>query len=345
MTTAETEALPEDLADLLDAVAVELDRYVYFTSIHHAPAIALFAAYTHAFEAFDIAPYLHIHSPEPQCGKSLLLDVLECLVAVPLATGNITSAAMFRALEDRRGTLLWDEVDRVFLGGRSQDPKTAELQGILNTGYRRGNPVLRMGGAKYQEIEEFDAFGPKVLAGIGRLPATVADRCIPIRLQRKPPGITKHRFRSRVDRPKLLSYESQLAKVMASDDLVTRLSLSWPHLPEVLGDRAQDIWEPLLSLAEEAGGDWTERARKCASALQNGREESEGSIGIQLLHDIKKIWSGDQQAMTSSDIRARLLQLEEAPWREWSGGPITLRFLATHLRPLRDLLREQTNRR
>ena len=38
-------------------------------------------------------------------------------------------------------------------------------------------------------------------------------------------------------------------------------------VPDGLNDRAADNWEPLLAIADRAGGDWPERARKAALAL------------------------------------------------------------------------------
>lgn len=40
-----------------------------------------------------------------------------------------------------------------------------------------------------------------------------------------------------------------------------RLSYASPHLPDELDDRAQDCWEPLLAIADLAGGGWPVRAR------------------------------------------------------------------------------------
>jgi hypothetical protein len=46
-------------------------------------------------------------------------------------------------------------------------------------------------------VEKFDVYGPKVIAGAGELPSTVADRSIPIRLRRRKPEESVERFRLR----------------------------------------------------------------------------------------------------------------------------------------------------
>ena len=49
-----------------------------------------------------------------------------------------------------------------------------------------------------------------------------------------------------------------------------------------LNDRAGDIWEPLLALADLAGGNWPEQARQSAAALAANAQES-SPIGALLL--------------------------------------------------------------
>jgi Protein of unknown function (DUF3631) len=40
---------------------------------------------------------------------------------------------------------------------------------------------------------------------------------------------------------------------------IEELRRARPELPDELDDRAQDIWEPLLAIADLAGGDWPTR--------------------------------------------------------------------------------------
>jgi len=61
----------------------------------------------------------------------------------------------------------------------------------------------------------------------------------------------------------------QELETWAVDNIAT-LAAARPELPDELGDRAQDVWEPLLAIAELAGGDWPERARTAAVALSSG---------------------------------------------------------------------------
>jgi hypothetical protein len=61
------------------------------------------------------------------------------------------------------------------------------------------------------------------------------------------------------------------------------------------------MWEPLLAIAEVAGGEWPERARRAAIGLSAGRDDDDEALGIELLRDIRdqfsqpghsgKVWS------------------------------------------------------
>jgi Protein of unknown function (DUF3631) len=43
--------------------------------------------------------------------------------------------------------------------------------------------------------------------------------------------------------------------------------LTWPEMPDGIEDRNADVWEALIAIADLAGGDWPERARRAAVAL------------------------------------------------------------------------------
>ena len=61
-------------------------------------------------------------------------------------------------------------------------------------------------------------------------------------------------------------------------------------MPDGVVDRAADIWEALLAVADAAGGAWPERARVAAVALVAQRPEREPSLGIRLLTDMRRVF-------------------------------------------------------
>jgi hypothetical protein len=234
-------------AYLLNEVRDFIRRFVVLDD-HQADAVALWVAHTHVFDAFGCTPYLAITSAEMRSGKTRLLEVLELLVREALQTANISDAALFRVIAERSPTLLIDEVDAIF-NARERE----ELRGLLNAGYRRGAVAHRMGGANARTLETFPVFCPKAFAGIGDvLPPTLLDRSVPIRLQRRTRDEKVERFRRRHVEP-----EGHMLRDRLADWLEPQreyLAEQFPHLPEELDDRAQDVWEPLLAIADLAEG-------------------------------------------------------------------------------------------
>lgn len=234
---------------LLDDLVRFLRRFVVLSE-SQADAIALWVAHTYAIEAADTTPYLWIVSAEKRSGKTRLLEVLELLVRSPLPTANISDAALFRAIAELSPTLLFDEVDAIF-GKKARERE--DLRGLLNAGYRRGALARRMGGPRMTTLESFPVFCAKAIAGLGELPDTITDRAIRIQLERKTRDERIERFRRRE-----VEAEAQLLRERLADWLepqLDELRAARPQLPDKLDDRAQDIWEPLLAIADLAEGD------------------------------------------------------------------------------------------
>ena len=323
-------ALDVKIASLLDDVLAFVRRFVCLSE-SQALVVALWIVHTHAFAAADCTPYLSVSSAEKQSGKSRLLEVLETLVANPWYTGRVTAAVLYRKIDAEGPTLLLDESDAAFNSGEEY---AEALRGILNTGHRRGGKatccVGQGVGISYQD---FSTFSPKTIAGIGKLPDTVADRSIPIRLKRKARDEKVERFRLRNVRIETDRLREQLEASGAQN--LDRLREATPELPGELSDRQQDGAESLLAIAELAGGGWPEAARRALVSLCCGTHAVDGSIGTLLLSDIRQIFkTQDTDRLPSTELASALAGIETSPWGEWSHGrPMTPIGLARLLKP------------
>ena len=76
---------------------------------------------------------------------------------------------------------------------------------------------------------------------------------------------------------------------------------AWPEIPAGVEDRNEEIWEPLLAVAEAAGGAWPQKAKEACVFLVKAASTREQSLGIRLLADLRTIFSG------SDGINARKL--------------------------------------
>jgi hypothetical protein len=322
--------LSPTLSDTLTGLGLFLTRYVAFASHHQPVAIALWTMLAHVIEQVETAAFLAITSPEKRSGKTRLMEVMDLVLPRPWRCVSTSESALFRYLASRNPTLMLDEVDAIF------GPKAAAhhepIRAILNAGNRRGTTVARVvGEGKKMKVEDFPIFGPKVLAGIGKLPDTIEDRSIIVRLERRPPGVTVERFRSR----DATALAAPLREALQDLSLTVDIRDARPAIPDALDDRAQDGWEPLLAIADAAGGAWPKRARLAAVALSGFREPEDESFGIQLLSDLRTIFAERAvDRIATTDVLDALKGIEESPWSDYRDGrPLAAHGLARLLRP------------
>jgi hypothetical protein len=330
-----------DLVRLLDDVAGVYRRYVVMTQ-EQADTTALHVAHTHVIRCFETTPYRHMKSAEMRSGKSTTLKLDLELVARPRASLNISDAAVYRLVdsypESDPPTFVMDEVDRVFYASRGGEQSRPELAGLINGGFQRGplgHATRMVGEGSNLEAKDFRTFSPKVLAGIRDLPGTVGDRSIPIVLKRKAPGETVERFRIRRVRAETAPIRERL-EAWAQSAGVEALADAEPVMPPGLHDREEDLWEPLLAVADLAGGDWPARARAAATSISRAAVVAdESSTGIQLLADIRTVFADKSvDRLATAELLEALCELEESSWATWSrGNPISKRKVGVLLNP------------
>lgn len=306
-----------ELSALLDEVAAFYRRFVVFQRAEQADALALWTLHTHVAEASDVAVYVHVSSPVKGSGKSRVLEVADLLVANAYLCTDPSQSSLFRLIDAEHPTILIDEVDAVF----GRDAKTYEgLRAILNAGHRRGAAVARVvGEGKDLKVKRFDVFGPKLLAGIGGLPDTIADRSIPISLARKGRHERLDRFRRREVQPLGRALRDRLSAW--GPGAVADLEAARPEFPEELDDRPADVWEPLLAIADHAGHEWGKRARSAAVALSGRQEREDDADGVRVLSDIRVVFGETTvERMETSQLLAKLFDIESSPWAAWWGN-------------------------
>jgi hypothetical protein len=305
-----------DAADLLDRLQVFLTRFVVFSKTQ-AAAVALWIMMTWMIDAVQTAPLLVISAPEKRCGKTTLLGLLKVLVRRPLQTSNITAPALFRTIDQCHPTLLIDEAD-------SFVKDNEELRGILNAGHTPKTAfVIRMVSVDSDfEARQFSVWGAKAVALIGRLPGTLEDRSIIIRMRRQLPHERSKAFRERDFEKDIQVFNAQLARfAMDVSPYLENWEVDIPS--EITNDRARDNWQPLLALGEIAGGCWGEIACRAAVQMTSAAVDTDQkeSRGVQVLRDIRDYFQNTQESLkVSTDVLlTHLCGLKERPW---TGGDI-----------------------
>ena len=308
-------------AALLTAVSATVRRFIV-CSQETADAVALWAAMSWLIDVVQVAPLAVITAPEKRCGKSQLLFLLGRLVARPLTASNISPAALFRAIDAWKPTLLVDEADAFMR-------ENEELRGLLNCGHTRDSAyIVRVVGEDFTPTK-FNVWGAKALAGIGRMADTLMDRSITLELRRKLPHEEVDRLRH-AEAGLFQTLSRKLARF--ADDAREAVRKARPDLPASLNDRAQDNWEPLLAIAEVAGGSWPALARSAALKL-SGTESPLQSVGTELLGDIQEVFETKRiDRISTADLIAALCEDDEKPWATYNRGKsISPRQVASRL--------------
>jgi putative DNA primase/helicase len=324
---------PVDGAALLTELSGAIGAYVVMDA-YQRDACALWAVFAHAHDLRDYAPLLIAKSAIKRCGKSRLAEVLERLTPRPLFIAGLTAPFIERAIEDHRCTLIVDEADRI----RKGDSALAErIDAQLNRSFKRqgarvGKNVPLPGGGYEPRI--FSTWAPTFIAGIGDQADTAEDRAVIAVLKRKLPAEKVKPLRGK-DGADLIDLARKIARWVADNE--SRLRAHDPLALDVGNDRAKDVWEPLLVIADVAGGIWPDRAREAGVALVGAGEEAEDNLKVMLLGDIRELFldefptdhamrnegAADEEErrtgrygprLASADIVKRLLGLEDRPY-------------------------------
>jgi hypothetical protein len=296
--------------------------------------LSLWSIATHLFARFDVFPYLAVTSPTRRCGKTRVGELLEELCANPQSTVQISPAALYRLIHEKKPTLILDEAES--LSGRSESSEM--LRAILNVGYKKGKTVARAGKSEDGnfKLEEFETFCPKVITLIGNLPDTLADRCIPIRMKRRTyENLARFRYATAAMeaaplKNKMLGWAA--ANTEEVTDYYVQNDLSF------LSDRDAEIWLSLFAVLDVADRTRAAELQITAEQLSGAKSANEPTeLGIKLLADVRQIFAGpldSAEQATSEGLLNSLKDLDESPWKDLGfGKPLNARKLAELLRP------------
>jgi len=289
-------------------------------------AIVLWTLATHLSAHFQFAPILALQSLTRRCGKTSTLAAIEPLVFHAEVASDITAAGLYHTCNQTpRPTLLIDEADQFI------NRKGHPIVVVINAGHWRvGSLVKRVIGGR---VVTFDTFGPKLIAAIGELPTTIADRSIIVTLLRK-------HLHDKVD--KYVPSENNEATVLRAQieafvaDYTNAVSQAKPEMPDLPNDRAVDNWRPLFAVASCAGDAWLDNARLAALALTQP-EDDVSNVMEEFIHDLAAIYyANPTEFLSSSELQAAMCKDGERPWATYTNGrPIGFHDLAIFMRRLK----------
>lgn len=264
---------------VIDDLMDYFKRFIAFENEDHPLILSLWTANTWVYEHSSTAPYLYVFSQEKQSGKTLTLDVLQTVARNPLMSNDITSAALFRAIDYMTPTIFLDEVDNIFTGSAGKQ----ELRGMLNSGYKKNGYIYRCDKDSPAGVKAYSTFGPKVFAGIDNacLPDTLASRCIPLKLSRKPKGVEMEEFFAEDVVDDVEPILAQLESLAQDASIIETFKTGRPVNTIGVQSRQWEISRPLVNLAEALG--YGEALRE---ALKRVFEKPETNVGESLLESL-----------------------------------------------------------
>ncbi|MFC3613562.1 DUF3631 domain-containing protein [Lutimaribacter marinistellae] len=318
---------PVDGASLAEEIRDRLHAHVIFAGSGDADAATLWILGSYLMDTWRLWPRLLITSPTKQCGKSTLLEVIDAMAHRGFIVSNASPAAIFRAIEAWRPTLLLDEADTWM-------KQNEELAGVLNSGHtRRTARVIRVQEVNGEHLPTaFSTWCPMVIAGIGDQRDTLMSRSIVIGLRRKLPNEAVQRLPFDLH-AQLLRIRRQAARWSADHSLTLGAMEIEP--PASGDDRMQDNFTALWRIAEVLGDVWPERIAAAYAAQAMAKDDDAEPAGIMMLRDIAEIFaSHSTDRIATSEIVGDLITMEERPWADWRHGrPLSAQSVAKLMKP------------
>jgi energy-coupling factor transporter ATP-binding protein EcfA2 len=286
-----------------DTVRAILQEYIVLERPEDYVAAALWPIHTHVYDRFDHTPRLLLTGLTGS-GKTTLLKVLSRLVARKKLTASITAAAIYHATDREHCTLLADERDNL-------DPSAeGVMRAVLNAGWEKELAFrdLIWDG----QPRRFNLFAPMALAGIGRFAHwQLITRSIKLRMM-------KHK--------RLRRYTPNDT---ADLDEVYRHIFLWvkskkfnldPQIPALRDSRHEDLWRPLIAVADACNKAWGVLAREAAIAFSQSAGWSTDEIPVLLVGDIKTVFDARGTDRISSEaLCSELNAMDDRPWSDWRG--------------------------
>jgi hypothetical protein len=312
-------------ADLIFQIEGLLLRHVFFKEQRYALLIAVWVLGTYAYDVFSFFGYLWLNSPEKRCGKSLLMDVLHSITAKATPRLNNATKATISRIAAQKHTMLIDEFENM----RTQDrEKYGEVMTILNAGFQSGGqvPVCERGEDGKWDVVYYDAFCPKILAGIARIVDTLEDRCFKIPMVRKAAGERVERFNLRRQGAGLAELRGRLelwGKAMRSDIEAVYDGVDDMAGFENLDDRFRDICEPPVAIALVADAELVNGSRRiwpklveAFKTMAGKRNDANNDASLSAMIELCEEILGSKQEVfeASADLHKRTSEIDGLRW-------------------------------
>jgi hypothetical protein len=283
------------------------DDYQIRLSLEQMVIIVLCCLVTHVYDLFLHCPRLILRSPEPECGKTLIMVFMEEFVRDPLRTTNFTPAVIYyRTQEFPHTTFLIDETEH----SKALWGKDTTFIEMFDDGHRKGacriHRVISVKG-KGKRVLEFNVWGPMMLAGVAKLsyPRQILSRSYVLDLVKDP--LARDRLNADAD-PRFAILRGLIIEWAAGFRVrTTEISLT---------GRAGDNAELMIAVAESIGYGAT--AREALRAIYRPIDDPVTRV----FFDMRQVCDGPPRldGIWTPELLTALHKLPDSHWDEYWGA-------------------------
>ncbi len=275
-----------EATNLFEKIKAVFQEYIEFPKQELYNFITLWNIGTYFFPLLNSYPYIYIGGIKIS-GKTKVLDLSACIGFNSISSGNMSTASLYRLIQNCRCSLLIDETEKLSNRYRAQD-----FRNILLSGYKKGQRTYRAERTPSDSFvpKSFEIYGPKMLANIQGLEDVLESRCIKIIMKR---GLNTEVTNKEVD-------INDPRWQQLRDLLYPFLFKNWQEIKETysaleneteLANRNWELWKPILALAKFFDGENSSTlynemrslAREKAEERQRESSESPESILVEVL--------------------------------------------------------------
>jgi len=287
-------------AQLLEKLKNEFTTYIEFSDERLYDFLALWSIGTYLFPLFNTYPYVYVGGIS-QSGKTKLLTLCSCICFNSIPSANMTTATIYRLIQNNRCSLFIDETEQL-----SSRYRAVDFRNILLNGYKKGLRTYRNRRTQDGNFvpESFEVYGPKMLANIEGLEDVLESRCITIIMQR---GSNREITNKEVG-------ENDPVWQQIRDLIYPFLMKNWKEIRRTYSEfendttlacREWELWKPIFSLAKFFDStDLLERMKNLA--LEKSEESRRDDLGRLLrrlgFSNRRRVGSGTEYFFKVSEV-------------------------------------------
>jgi hypothetical protein len=174
------------LKELVEEVASVFAKYAEYAHSFEPKFFALWSIATYFHQLFDSFPMIFLTGFK-ETGKSRTGKVVSFISFNGCLSPNISTAVMFRQIDEEKCTLIIDEKEG--FGESAKEMKDKDMESVMNGGDKKGALVERCEldlATKKMRPRKFEIYSPKMICNVAGSIAseTMRSRCITVTMQK-----------------------------------------------------------------------------------------------------------------------------------------------------------------